>query len=90
MLKSEKDADSKLRLTFLRQSSRITYSFNASNSLAGQAGQGSGAAADEHRLYRHDNEFSGVYDHTTSSNPPLPFRPCAFLCMRGMLRYATL
>jgi len=41
------------------------------------------------RLY-HDNEFSGVYDHATSSNPPLPFRPCAFVCMRGMLRYATL
>jgi len=41
------------------------------------------------RLY-HDNEFSGVYDHATSSNPPLPSRPCTFVCMRGMLRYATL
>ncbi|EFN69152.1 hypothetical protein EAG_14410 [Camponotus floridanus] len=25
-------------------------------------------------LYRHDNEFPGVYDHATSSNPPLPFQ----------------
>jgi len=26
------------------------------------------------RPYRHDNEFPGVYDHATSSNPPLPFQ----------------
>lgn len=25
-------------------------------------------------LYRHGNEFPGVYDHATSSNPPLPFQ----------------
>lgn len=28
------------------------------------------------RLYHHDNEFPSVYDHATSSNPPLPFRLC--------------
>lgn len=44
------------------------------------------------RLYIvNDNEFPGVYDHATSSNPPLPFQSsrASCICMH-VLRYATL
>lgn len=50
------------------------------------AGQGGGCSIGAAR--RHDNEFPGVYDHATSSNPSLPFRPRR-IRMHARYRYAT-